>query len=125
VTEAKRVETCKKVLQNWYKRQLTEYLNQQLDLMATTIGVDFGEVKVRSYKRRWGSCSSTGVLSFNLLLAMAPTFVVDYVMIHELCHRVHMNHSAPFWALVRRFCPEFELAKQWLKDNGDQLVLDS
>ena len=123
ITEAKRFDTSQKLVQNWYKKQMSQYLQLQLPALAQLIGVDYQRIVVRSYKRRWGSCTRSGVLSFNLLLAMAPRFVVDYVIIHELCHRVHMNHSADFWNLVSHHCKGYKNAKQWLVDNAEKIQL--
>ena len=72
------------------------------------------KIKIRQYKARWGSCNSRKEVSLNYLLMMAPLWVIDYVIIHELCHLVHMNHSSQFWALVKLHCPDYNTAKQWL-----------
>jgi predicted metal-dependent hydrolase len=77
--------------------------------------------KVRKYKARWGSCNNRGELSFNCLLKMLPLWVVDYVIVHELCHLKHMNHSTRFWQLVEQYNPQFRLAKAWLKQNQASL----
>lgn len=119
----KRIDTIKRLLSNWYKKQLNQYVTAKMRGYAQLMGVSYQALKVRSYKRRWGSCSSQGVVSFNLLLAMAPKTVIDYVIVHELCHRVHMNHSADFWALVARYYPDYALAKTWLKDHSELLQL--
>lgn len=123
VAQSKRNDTIKRLITNWYKKQLTLYVSPKMHEQAMLMGVDFKELKVRSYKRRWGSCTAQGVVSFNLLLAMAPKFVIDYVILHELCHRVHMNHSSDFWALVATYCPDYKLAKVWLKDHSELLQL--
>lgn len=123
VAQSKRADTIKRLISNWYKKQLTQYVTPKMHEQAMLMGVDFSELKVRSYKRRWGSCTAKGVISFNLLLGMAPKFVIDYVILHELCHRVHMNHSSDFWALVATYCPDFKLAKVWLKDHSELLQL--
>ena len=123
VVQSKRADTIKRLINNWYKKQLTQYVSPKMHEQAALMGVDFKELKVRNYKRRWGSCSAQGIVSFNLLLAMAPKSVIDYVVVHELCHRVHMNHSSDFWALVSVYSPDFKLAKAWLKDHSELLQL--
>lgn len=89
---------------------------------AARVGVSYGRVTIRAQKSRWGSCSARGNLNFNCLLMVCPPEVRDYVVIHELCHRKHMNHSPAFWTEVARFCPDFPTRKQWLKENGARLI---
>lgn len=91
-----------------------EYYSQQTQLVPT-------KIKIRQYRARWGSCNSKGELSFNYLLMMLPMHVVDYVVIHELCHLRHLNHSADFWQLVAAYCPNFKQAKAWVKTNQSAL----
>ena len=89
---------------------------------APLVGVRFGQISVRSQHTKWGSCSSKGNLNFNCLLLLAPPEVLDYVVVHELCHRLEMNHSPRFWAQVRRVLPTYESARKWLRDNGAALL---
>lgn len=89
---------------------------------APLVGVTWGSITVRTQKTRWGSCSSGGNLSFNCLLMLAPEHVLDYVVVHELCHRREMNHSQRFWAEVERVLPKYREAKVWLKENGTGLM---
>ena len=79
-------------------------------------------VSIRSQKTRWGSCSSRGTLSFNWKLYLTAPECLDYVVVHELCHLVHMDHSPAFWAEVERIMPDYRTWKKWLRDNGDTLV---
>ncbi|MCR4596576.1 MAG: M48 family metallopeptidase, partial [Lachnospiraceae bacterium] len=67
-------------------------------------------------------CSAKGNLNFNCLLMQAPPEILDYVIIHELCHRRHMNHSREFWDEVGKFCPEYKARRRWLRENGDELM---
>lgn len=80
-------------------------------------------VVIRSQRTRWGSCSATGALSLNWRLVQAPAFVADYVILHELMHTRHMNHSGRFWREVGDVCPDWEAAEKWLKANGPLLGL--
>lgn len=86
------------------------------------MGVTVHRITIRCQKSRWGSCSSAGNVNFNLLLMLAPPFVRDYVVVHELCHRREMNHSPRFWSLVAQVLPEYQTAVQWLLDNGAALM---
>lgn len=83
---------------------------------------DIRRVSVRAQRTRWGSCSRRGVISLNWRLVQTPAFVRDYVILHELAHLRHLNHSARFWAEVARLCPDYEAAETWLKQHG-KLVL--
>lgn len=87
------------------------------------IGVQPTAIIVKTYKARWGSCYSDGRISFNWKLIMAATWVIDYVVVHELCHLIHHNHSANFWRLVEQYYPSYKQAKEWLKQNGQLLKL--
>ena len=85
---------------------------------APKIGVSVGRITIRCQKTRWGSCSSKGNLNFNCLLMLFPMEVIDSVVVHELCHRKHMNHSAAFYAEVERVFPDYRRCQKWLKENG-------
>ncbi len=82
------------------------------------IGVTCNRITIRCHRTRWGSCSSKGNLNFNCLLALFPIEVIDSVVVHELCHRKHMNHSPQFYAEVEKVFPEYKKWHKWLKDNG-------
>ncbi len=103
-------------------KQARAEIPPRVDALAGKIGVTYGRITVRSQVSRWGSCSAKGDLSFNCLLMLCPDEVVEYVIIHELCHRKHMNHSAAFWACVEAHCPDCKAQKKWLKDHGSDLI---
>ena len=88
---------------------------------AEMIGVSLKRISVRDQSSRWGSCSTTGVLSYSWRLIMAPPYVLDYLAVHEVAHLVEMNHSPRFWRLVNRMCPDAERAKVWLDVHGADL----
>ena len=90
---------------------------------ARLMGVTYGRISIRKQKTRWGSCSREGNLNFNCLLMMAPPEVLDYVVIHELSHRLEMNHSARFWAQVEKAMPDYRVPRKWLKEHGGRLML--
>ena len=89
---------------------------------APLIGVDYGRITIRCQKTRWGSCSAKGNLNFNCLLMLVPRDVADSVIVHELCHRKYMNHSAAFYAEVLRVLPDYRTRDRWLKKNGPALM---
>lgn len=89
---------------------------------APLVGVTYGTVTIRSQRTRWGSCSGKGNLNFNCLLMLTPDHVIDYVVVHELCHRREMNHSAGFWAEVERVLPHYRESRRWLKEHEKELI---
>lgn len=99
-----------------------QVIPERVAYFAPRVGVTYGNTTIRSQRTRWGSCSSKGNLNFNCLLMLTPPEVVDYVVVHELCHRKEMNHSAKFWAQVERILPDWKLRRKWLKDNGNSLI---
>ncbi|MDO5134338.1 MAG: SprT family zinc-dependent metalloprotease [Eubacteriales bacterium] len=89
---------------------------------APLVGVKYGRITIRNQRSRWGSCSAKGNLNFNCLLMLAPPEVLDYVIVHELCHRKEMNHSSRFWAEVARIIPDYAVHEKWLKTEGTRLM---
>lgn len=89
-----------------------------VEYFARQVGVDYGRITIRNQKTRWGSCSSKGNLNFNCLLMLAPAEILDYVVVHELCHRKEMNHSKAFWAEVEKVLPDYRESVKWLKEKG-------
>ena len=95
---------------------------ERVEYFAKVIGVTYGKITIRNQKTRWGSCSSKGNLNFNCLLMLAPPEVLDYVVVHELCHRKQMNHSKAFWLEVEKVLPDYKEARKWLKEEGSQMI---
>ena len=99
-----------------------KYIPQRTAYYAPLVKVSYGRITIRNQKSRWGSCSSKGNLNFNCLLMLMPPEVIDYVVVHELCHRLEMNHSERFWKEVERVLPDYKLRKKWLRENGDRIM---
>jgi predicted metal-dependent hydrolase len=89
---------------------------------AAALGVSYSRLTVRDQRSRWGSCSSKGALSFNWRLVLAPHDVLDYVVVHEICHLVELNHGPRFWRLVERRRPRYHESKRWLDDHGWEIL---
>jgi hypothetical protein len=92
-------------------------LKQKTEYYARIIGVDYGKITIRHQKTRWGSCSSKGNINYNCMLMLVPDELQDYVVVHELCHRIHMNHSPEFWAEVKKVLPDYKQRRKRLKEN--------
>lgn len=93
-------------------------ISQRVEYYAPKIGVTYNRITIRCQRTRWGSCSSKGNLNFNCLLALFPLEIIDSIVVHELCHRKHMNHSPQFYAEIEKVFPEYRRCNRWLKDNG-------
>ena len=127
-----KVEERRKELKTIEKLSMTE-IHKLADLALKVISVkvkhyaglmnvQYGRITIRNQKTRWGSCSSKGNLNFNCLLMLAPDEVVDYVVIHELCHLIDMNHSKAFWKQVEQMMPDYQKHRKWLKDHGNEIM---
>ncbi len=99
-----------------------EYIPGRTEYFAKIIGVDYGRITIRRQRTRWGSCSSKGNLNFNCLLMLAPPEVIDYVIVHELCHRKELNHSKRFWSEVEKVLPDYRRLELWLKREGSFII---
>ena len=111
----------KRDLTSWYLQHAEKRLNEKVVRFAQVIGVEPKTVKVKDYKSRWGSCSNLGDISFHWAIIMAPHYIVDYVVVHELCHMIHHNHSPSFWQQVEKVLPNYRDYRDWLKFNGQEL----
>ena len=109
--------------------ELNELANRALEVIppkvqsyAKLLGVSYGKITIRNQRTRWGSCSAKGNLNFNCLLMLAPEDVLDYVIVHELSHRIEMNHSKRFWNVVSGVMPDYKAKIKWLKEHGEELM---
>jgi hypothetical protein len=105
----------------WYRREARSVFEERVEYWAEAFGLEPGKVSVREQRTRWGSCTHKGDLSFNWRLVLAPDWVLDSIVVHELCHIEELNHSDRFWALVDERFPRHEEASEWLKDHGAAL----
>ncbi len=109
------------LLESFYRNKAREVLTDRVRYYQPFIGKPVRSISIRDQKTRWGSCSSKGGLNFNWRLILAPPAVLDYVVVHELCHLLHMDHSPAFWAEVAKLCPNYKECRKWLRDNGSTL----
>lgn len=103
-----------------YKKKLRPVLEYRAAYYADVMGVSYNRIAIRDQKTRWGSCSGKGNLNFNWKLILMPPEILDYVVVHELAHRIEMNHSARFWAQVETILPDYRERRKWLKNYGSQ-----
>ncbi len=108
-------------VRDFLKREAKGDLETASGRAADALGVTIKRVAIRDQSSRWGSCSTTGVLSYSWRLILAPPFVLDYLTAHEVAHLIEMNHSQTFWRLVERICPHVRRAKTWLEAHGTDL----
>jgi predicted metal-dependent hydrolase len=111
------------VLVQWYRAEAARVLGDYARALAARHQLDYKKIIIRDQRRRWGSCSSRGTLSFNWRLLLGPERVARYLVAHELAHRAHPDHSRRFWEKVAELCPDFREQERWLKKNGVALVL--
>ncbi|MBE6856443.1 MAG: M48 family metallopeptidase [Ruminococcus sp.] len=119
--ESSAVKLTRKELEELAEQAL-KIIPQRVAYYAPQVGVTYGRITIRNQHTRWGSCSSKGNLNFNCLLMLTPPEVLDSVVVHELCHRKEMNHSAKFYEHVLRVYPDYHKWNKWLKDNGRALM---
>ena len=112
----------KTYIEKWYIQEAYKRLEDKVIKYSEIIRVSPSEIIVKNYKRRWGSCDKKGRLTFNFHLIKAPHSIVDYVVIHELCHMIQSNHSPKFWHEVEKYDPSYKDHKKWLKLNGSALT---
>ncbi|MCP4140454.1 MAG: M48 family metallopeptidase [Chloroflexi bacterium] len=111
---------AEKVFEQWYKKQAREIFAERVTHYAQKHGFSYKKVKLSSAKKRWGSCSAKGNLNLTWRLVMMPIEIIDYVVVHELCHLRELNHSKAFWAEVERILPDYKVRRKWLKEKGNK-----
>ena len=116
-------ERAPAAIERWYRRAAEREIAPRMDAAVAALGTHYTTLTIRNQRTRWGSCSTTGAMSFNWRLLLAPEPVLDYVVWHEACHLRVMDHSSRFWSLVRQHCPGYEDHRRWLRRHGTTLVL--
>ena len=112
-----------KAIEKWYIGQAHMIFPVRVMHYLQFTGGEVKAIRIKDQKTRWWSCSSLHNLNFNWRLIMAPAEVLDYVVVHELCHLTHMNHSRDFWNMVEEVMPDYRVHRKWLKDNGNRLFM--
>ena len=111
------------IFEKWYRNQARKIITERVVFFAHKQNLEPEKIRISSARTRWGSCSAKGTLSFTWRLVMAPPDVIDYVVVHELCHLRELNHSRVFWAYVEAVLPDYKRRRTWLKKNGGVLRL--
>lgn len=104
------------------REQAREVLTQKTDYYKVLLGVEYQRIRIGDQKTRWGSCSSKGTISYNWHLILMPEQIMDYVVVHELCHLLEMNHSWQFWEKVEKVFPDYRERRRWLRENGNRCL---
>lgn len=120
--EGKTAGAVREALGRWYKEQARRIIKDRVEYLAELASLQPAGVRVKTQKCRWGSCSARGNLNLSWKLVMAPLEIIDYVVVHELCHLVRMDHSADFWRRVALVCPDYKKRRRWLREYGPVLA---
>ena len=119
--ENEKEDFIRRALKDWYQARALEKLKEKTKRYSSIIGVTPQSVKIKEYKARWGSCSLKGDISFNWRIIISPHHIVDYIVVHELCHLVEYNHGNKYWKQVASVVPNYIECRNWLKENGQYL----
>lgn len=108
----------KEALQGWYREKALQKINTRVEYYRPFFNKKPESIKVKEQKKRWASCTSKNELLFNWRCAMAPAYIIDYIVVHEMCHMYYKDHSKEFWNRVSTIMPDYEKRRLWLRDNG-------
>lgn len=117
-SNGRRAEETRDAVVSWYKAQAAKYIPERVRVYAKKMALSEPKILIRNQQKIWGSCTAKGVLRFNWRMMMAPVSLIDYVVVHELCHLKHKNHAAPFWEYLYTIMPDYEKRKKTLRRNG-------
>lgn len=113
----------RELLQQWYKKQALQWFTQRLNYWQNQMNLHAKELVIGNWQSKWGYCKQSGEIGFNWRLMMAPSWIADYVIVHELAHLKHLNHSANFWRLVQQYYMDIDVAQSWLKQHQHWMEL--
>jgi predicted metal-dependent hydrolase len=113
----------KKLMERWYRKEAEKVILKRIEYYKPKFRIGPEKIKIKEQKKRWGSCSPQGSIYFNWRIIMAPPLVIDYVIVHEMSHLIHRNHSLHFWKQVGSILPDYKVRKKWLKDHGVRMDL--
>jgi hypothetical protein len=116
-------DKLRKPIEDWYRKRSLDIVSERVENYQKHFKQRPIEIRSKRQKSRWGSCSNAHRLNFNLRCIMAPLEVIDYIVVHEMCHMVHFNHSREFWGLVEEIMPDFKERRAWLKNHGIRMTL--
>jgi predicted metal-dependent hydrolase len=123
ITPNKEQPILKKAIEKWYRRESKKVILKRIEFYKPKFKVVPSQIKIKEQKKRWGSCTSKGILLFNWRTVMAPSPVIDYIIVHEMSHLTIRNHSSIFWKSVENILPDYKERKKWLKDYGVRMDL--
>jgi predicted metal-dependent hydrolase len=121
--KGQRKSAIREQLISWYRSQAKLKINKLIEIHKKNLNVEPNRVVIKKQKKRWGSCSSKQNLNFNWKIIMAPPTVIEYLVVHELIHLIHPNHSRDFWQTVAEIMPDYQEKKEWLRINGRRLTI--
>lgn len=110
-------------LEQWYFSKALEKLKEKTKRYSEILGVKPISVSIKEYKSRWGSCSTNGEVTYNWRIIIAPHHIVDYIVVHELCHLLEHNHGPKYWKHVESVVPDYRICREWLKKHGQTLII--
>jgi len=123
LTPTKDPAILKKLMERWYRKEAEKLILKRIEYYKPKFSIGPAKIKIKEQKRRWGSCRSRGSIYFNWRIIMAPPLVIDYVIVHEVSHLIHRNHSLQFWKQVESILPDYKTRKTWLRDHGVRMTL--
>lgn len=116
-------ETIHKAMEEWYRKKTKEKVEERIKYYQRYFSINPSAVKVKEQQKRWGSCTVKNELLFNWRCVMARAHALDYIIVHEMCHMYHKDHSKEFWELLNNIMPDYESRKEWLKNYGVRMDL--
>lgn len=122
-TYTKDEDKIKVALEKWYREKALQKINERVKYYIHFFNKQPKSIKVKEQKKRWASCTSKDELLFNWRCAMAPAYIIDYIVVHEMCHMYYKDHSKEFWNMVSEVMPDYASRRMWLRDNGIKLDL--